>query len=93
VDDVRRLHWQFKHAVHGLALVEPQFECVMAFKKDAIGNGVSLPAIFRVIDNDSDGRIDALEFIGGLALVCKGTFEEKARCESWLLVKVRCQMF
>ena len=32
-----------------------------------------------VLDNDHDGRIDGLEFIGGLALCCQGTFEEKAK--------------
>jgi Ca2+-binding EF-hand superfamily protein len=78
VEDVRKLHWHFKNMVHGLSLVEPQFECVMSFKRDSMTD-VSLQAIFNVIDNDKDGRIDALEFMGGLALVCRGTFEEKAR--------------
>jgi Ca2+-binding EF-hand superfamily protein len=78
VEDVRKLHWQFKNCVHGLALVEPQFECVMALKKDSMGD-VSLAAVFQALDNDKDGRIDALEFLGGLTLVCRGTFEEKAR--------------
>lgn len=80
MEDVRKLHWTFKNMVHGLALVEPQFECIMAFKKASMGD-VSLASVFRVLDNDHDGRIDALEFMGGLTLICRGTFEEKARCE------------
>lgn len=31
------------------------------------------------MDNDLDGRVDALEFIGGVALCCLGTTEEKMK--------------
>ena len=35
--------------------------------------------LFEVLDNDHDGRIDGLELLGGLALCCKASFEEKSK--------------
>ena len=35
--------------------------------------------LFEVLDNNHDGRIDGLELLGGLTLICQGGFEEKAR--------------
>ena len=48
--------------------------------KPEIKEFVELPILFDILDNDNDGRIDGLELLGGLALICKGSFEEKARC-------------
>ena len=49
---------------------------MLEFKSDLAG---SLDKLFDKIDNDGDGRIDGLEFLGGVALCCRGTFEEKAK--------------
>ena len=35
--------------------------------------------LFEVLDHNHDGRIDGLELLGGLTLICQGEFEEKAR--------------
>ena len=35
--------------------------------------------MFRILDNDHDGRIDGLEFVGSLVLVCRASFEEKVK--------------
>jgi WD40 repeat protein/Ca2+-binding EF-hand superfamily protein len=69
---------RFHNQIHGFALVEAQFESIMAFKPN-LGDRVPLETLFDVLDNDHDGRIDGLELLGGLALVCHATFEEKAR--------------
>ena len=50
----------------------------MAFKPN-LGDHIPLQTLFDVLDNDHDGRIDGLELLGGLTLVCHATFEEKAR--------------
>lgn len=39
----------------------------------------SLGKLFDILDNDHDGRIDCLELLGGVALVCQAPFEDKAR--------------
>eukprot|EP00636_Phaeomonas_parva_P008104 CAMPEP_0118868616 /NCGR_PEP_ID=MMETSP1163-20130328/12066_1 /TAXON_ID=124430 /ORGANISM="Phaeomonas parva, Strain CCMP2877" /LENGTH=2540 /DNA_ID=CAMNT_0006803335 /DNA_START=188 /DNA_END=7810 /DNA_ORIENTATION=- len=78
IDDVRELHQRFLKQVFGFSLVQAQFDCVMAFKEPPPG-APSLEQLFQVLDHDSDGRIDGLELIGGLALTCRATFEEKAR--------------
>lgn len=69
---------RFRSQVFGFAMVEAQFESIITFHK-GVAKHVSLEALFDVLDNDSDGRIDGLEVLGGLALCCHGTFEEKAR--------------
>ncbi|CAM9655173.1 unnamed protein product, partial [Phaeothamnion confervicola] len=66
MDDVRELHKRFKEQIFGFAMVEPQFECVMSFKRSLERDaGVPLAMLFKVLDNDGDGRIDGLELIGG----------------------------
>ena len=67
-----------KRQFMAFALVEAQFESILAFKED-ISKHVPLETLFEVLDNDHDGRIDGLEFLGGLALCCQGSFEEKAK--------------
>ena len=86
VEDVRQLHWNFKTLINSFSLVEPQFECVMAFKKmkgkaqsEKDTTHVPLSTIFKALDNDKDGRVDGLELISGLALICQGSLEERAR--------------
>lgn len=32
-----------------------------------------------MLDNDHDGRIDGLELLGGISLICVGSFDEKAK--------------
>ena len=51
---------------------------MLAFK-DSVREHVDLEILFEVLDNDHDGRIDGLEFLGGLALCCQGSFEDKAK--------------
>jgi WD40 repeat protein/Ca2+-binding EF-hand superfamily protein len=78
IADVRELKKRFTTQVNGFALVEAQFETIMSFKKD-VTNFVSLEELFKVLDNDNDGRLDGLELLGGIALCCQATFEEKAQ--------------
>ena len=78
INDVYELYQRFQKTVYGFALVEAQFESILAFKED-ISKHVPLETLFEVLDNDHDGRIDGLEFLGGLALCCQGSFEEKAK--------------
>jgi microtubule-associated protein-like 6 len=63
--------------VFGFALVEAQFESIMAFKD--VSKHVDLETLFEILDYNHDGRIDGLEFLGGLALCCQASFEDKAR--------------
>lgn len=78
IDDVRELWKRFQKTVFGFALVEAQFESIMAFK-DVSKHNVNLELLFEILDYNHDGRIDGLEFLGGLALCCQASFEEKAR--------------
>lgn len=59
-------------------MVEAQFESIITFHK-SVAKHISLELLFEVLDNDHDGRIDGLELLGGLALCCQATLEEKAR--------------
>lgn len=59
-------------------MVEAQFESIMSFK-ESVAKHVALEKLFDILDNNHDGRIDGLELLGGIALVCQATFEEKAR--------------
>jgi Ca2+-binding EF-hand superfamily protein len=68
----------FRTHVYGFALVETQFESIMHFNA-AVVEHVDLQELFEILDNDNDGRIDGLELLGGLTLVCQAKFEEKAR--------------
>lgn len=77
IADLRELFKRFKSQINGFALVEAQFESIISFKK--ISANVQLEALFDILDNDHDGRIDGLELLGGLALCCHGSLEEKAR--------------
>jgi microtubule-associated protein-like 6 len=78
IDDVRELWNRLRKQVSGFALVEAEFEGIMSFKKN-MEEIVTLEELFDILDNDNDGRIDGLELLGGLALVCQGSFEEKSR--------------
>jgi Ca2+-binding EF-hand superfamily protein len=76
--------------VFGFAMVETQFEAVMQFKQNAQAD-IDIQVLFDVLDNDNDGRIDGLEFLAGVALVCQASVEEKARC-TWPLRIVQALM-
>ncbi|ETW00430.1 hypothetical protein, variant [Aphanomyces invadans] len=77
--DVRELHARFQKT-WGFAITESQLESLILLKQP---EAVSSKEIFAVLDatrdGKQDGRIDGLEFIGGLTIVCQGTFEERAR--------------
>lgn len=78
VEDVRALQRRVRLQVSGFSLVEIQFESVMQGAEEVAAH-VALPKLFAILDNDCDGRIDCLELLGGLALVCASSFEDKAR--------------
>jgi Ca2+-binding EF-hand superfamily protein len=78
ISDVKELYKRLRLQVYGYALVEAQFESIMAFKED-LSKQTSIEVLFDILDNDHNGRIDGLELLGGLALCCQATFEEKAR--------------
>jgi Ca2+-binding EF-hand superfamily protein len=64
--------------VHGFAIVATQFETLMGIKPE-VSAYVDIQTLFEVLDNDNDGRIDGLEFLGGVGLICRGSLEDKAR--------------
>lgn len=76
--DVKELWKRFQSQIFGFALVEAQFETIISFKSN-ITKHISLEDLFDVLDNDNDGRIDGLEFLGGLIMCCDASFEDKAR--------------
>lgn len=78
IEDLKNLLKRFRMQIYGFALVEVQFESLMAFKP-GLAKKIPLNVLFDVLDNDSDGRVDGLELLGGLALICQGSFEDKAR--------------
>lgn len=78
INDVKELHKRLRLQVYGYALVEAQFESIMTFKEGLVDQ-ICMESLFAILDNDHDGRIDGLELLGGLALCCQATFEEKAR--------------
>ena len=55
--------------------MKSQFEALLAFKTDV----QRFEEVFNVLDEDSNGRIDALEFIAAVAQCCKGSFDDKSR--------------
>ena len=63
--------------MNGFSLSESKFEDLISIKPS---DAVTPQAIFKVLDQNCDGRIDGLEFVGGLIICCQGSFEEKARC-------------
>lgn len=69
---------RFQNQIRGYAIVEAQFETIIAFKSN-VSEHIDLEELFDILDNDHDGRIDGLEFLGGLALCCNASFEDKAR--------------
>ena len=73
--DVKLLHHRFLKNPTGYGLVKSQFESLLGFKQSV----QRADEVFHVLDEDSNGRIDALEFIAGVAQCCKGTFDEKSR--------------
>jgi Ca2+-binding EF-hand superfamily protein len=78
LNDVKELYKRLRLQVHGYALVEAQFESIISFKESTLKE-VCMETLFGVLDNDHDGRIDCLELLGGLALCCQASFEDKAR--------------
>jgi len=64
--------------IFGFCMIESQFESVVSFRSD-ITNYCSIENLFEILDNDNDGRIDGLEFIAGIAIVCKASFEDKVK--------------
>lgn len=78
ISDVKELFKRLRSQVNGYSLVEAQFESIILFK-EGLSNSICMETLFDIIDNDHDGRIDGLELLGGLALCCQASFEDKAR--------------
>jgi Ca2+-binding EF-hand superfamily protein len=78
ISDVKELHKRFRIQINGFAIVEAQFESILAFKPE-LTKYVEFEDLFEILDNDHDGRLDGLELLGGIAQVSNSTFEEK--CE------------
>ena len=78
LSDVKELWKRFQSQVFGFAIVEVQFQSILSFKPN-VAKHVPLETLFQILDNYNDGRMDGLEFIGGLALCCDASFEDKAR--------------
>ena len=76
IEEVVTLHKSFKRNPTGYGLVFSQFDALLSAKH---GEVKRVHDVFESIDEDNNGRIDALEFIAALALTCKGSFEDKAR--------------
>jgi hypothetical protein len=51
---------------------------IVSFKPE-VAEHVDLEFLFDILDNHHDARIDGLELLGGLALCCHSSFEEKCR--------------
>ena len=69
LSDLRLLHSEFTK-LGGFSMIRSQFLQVLSFRESSF-QSVSLDKVFDAIDNDGDGRIDGLEFLGGVALVCR----------------------
>jgi WD40 repeat protein/Ca2+-binding EF-hand superfamily protein len=78
IQDVRELQKLVRNTINGYWVVEIQFESLLQNFKN-VTDYITLEKLFAVLDNDFDGRIDCLELIGGIALVCSATFEEKVK--------------
>jgi Ca2+-binding EF-hand superfamily protein len=78
INDVKELFKRLRSQVNGYSLVEAQFESIILFK-EGLRDSICMETLFDIIDNDHDGRIDGLELLGGLALCCQASFEDKAR--------------
>jgi Ca2+-binding EF-hand superfamily protein len=77
LDDVKELFKRMRQQIYGYAIVEAQFESIMTFKEGK--QPASMDKLFQILDNDDDGRIDGLELLGGLALCCQASFEDRAK--------------
>ena len=64
--DVAELKNRFQKHIRGYSVVMDQFVGVISFKK-ALHDDTSLESIFKVLDQDGDGRIDGLQFMAGVA--------------------------
>jgi Ca2+-binding EF-hand superfamily protein len=76
--DVGELKNRFQKHIRGYSAVMDQFVGVISFRQ-ALHDDVSLESIFKVLDKDGDGRIDGLQFMAGVALCCRATFDEKVK--------------
>jgi len=81
IKDAQELYSRYQKT-WGFAITESQLESLMLLKQP---EEVSCKEIFDVLDatrdGRKDGRIDGLEFMGGLIAICQGAFEDKARCK------------
>ncbi len=73
-----------KSSTH-FALVYSQFKALLDTKDPPVRHAY---AIFETFDGDRNGRIDALEFFGGLAIVCNAEVDDTARCKDIILIEM-----
>ena len=77
VSDLRALLANFVKTTAGFSLIRAQFVAVLEETKPELSG--QCDRLFTRLDNDGDGRIDGLEFMGGLALIARGSFEDKTK--------------
>ena len=80
VSDLRRLLHNFHKTAAGFSMIRAQFVAVLEETKPELTG--QCDRLFTKLDNDGDGRIDGLEFMGGLALIARGSFEDKTKVGS-----------
>lgn len=75
LDDVKELRVRYlKTKRVTYQLVYSQFADIVSFMD------VKRPKeVFELLDDDRNGRVDALQLIGGLAICSRGTFDDKAK--------------
>ena len=80
VADLRALLKNFAKTTAGFSMIRAQFVAVLEETKPELAG--QCDRLFTKLDNDGDGRIDGLEFMGGLALIARGSFEDKTKVSS-----------
>jgi Ca2+-binding EF-hand superfamily protein len=74
MERVTELQGRFRKQNTGFGLVRLQFDSLLA--PDDV---TYLPGLFALLDTDNNGRVDLMEFMSAVAIVCKGSFDETTR--------------
>ena len=102
--DVRRLHHRYKRLGGNFGIVQSQFETLLSFKKPPVCN---IGELFDSLDISRNGRVDGLEFLGALAVICSGDDDGTSRflfelcdfnlngtlCKAEMILMFRCTVF
>lgn len=74
---MRTLKHRFDAHGGNFGLIVPEFVDLLSFKRPPVNEP---EAVFAVLDHDNNGRIDGLELLASLAMICDGPFESKVTC-------------